>query len=112
MMTLSAKELGSRIAKARRGAGITQEALAKCLDLDRSAVAKIEKGLRKVDSLELLAISDAVGCSVESLLKQEPDLAVHFRDLSASHPRIKHELDWVKQFMANYAFLKDLTPDE
>ncbi|MHB1391093.1 MAG: helix-turn-helix domain-containing protein [Thermoleophilia bacterium] len=111
-MVLTSHELGGRISAARRDAQITQAELAERIDIDRSAVAKIEKGERKVDSLELLAISEAVGCSVESFLRQEQALAVHFRNYESAGKRIRMELDWAQQFIANYAFLKELSPDE
>ncbi|MBK5226198.1 MAG: helix-turn-helix transcriptional regulator [Thermoleophilia bacterium] len=111
-MVLTSQELGERIAAARRDARITQAEMAEQLGVDRSAITKIEKGERKVDSLELLAISEAVGCPVESLLRKEQPLAVHFRNFETAGQRTRIELKWVQQFISNYAFLKELTPDE
>ncbi|GBE57694.1 anaerobic benzoate catabolism transcriptional regulator [bacterium BMS3Abin01] len=110
-MVLTTTKLGERIASARRGAGMTQAEMADHLGIDRSAVAKIEKGVRKVDSLELLAISEAVGEPVDSLLSQEQPLAVHLRSLESSDPQLRQQLRWVQKFMSDYAFLKEITDD-
>lgn len=40
--------IGRRIADARGRAGLTQEELARAIGLDRSALAKIETGIRRV----------------------------------------------------------------
>lgn len=48
---------GERIAQARKAAGFTQSDLASSIGLDRTVVTKIEKGTRRIDSLELARIS-------------------------------------------------------
>lgn len=112
-MALTSEELGGRIAAARRAAHMTQEQLAQRLGIDRTAMAKIEKGSRRVDSLELLAISEATGSSIEALLEHEQPLAVLLRSQEkASNPQIGAQLKWVREFMSNYNFLKQITPDE
>lgn len=112
-MFLTSQELGRRIAEARRAAHMTQEKLAEKLGIDRSAMTKIEKGSRRVDSLELLAISEATGSPVESLLEQEQPLALILRSQEeASSPQVREQLKWVREFISNYTFLKEITPNE
>ncbi|MBQ3063963.1 MAG: helix-turn-helix transcriptional regulator [Clostridia bacterium] len=57
--------------RARREArGLTQQALADLLSVGRSYVAQIERG-SKVPSMYMgKAIAEALGCSVEDLLKE------------------------------------------
>lgn len=62
-----------RAARARDRASITQQELTARLallgvDMDRTAISKIEAGERIVADFELLAISKALGVSVEWLL--------------------------------------------
>lgn len=112
-MALTSQELGGRIAAARRDAGMTQDDLAKLLGVDRSAMAKIEKGIRKVDSLELLAISEATGSAVEDFLELEQPLPVLLRSKGKeANPRTRAELKWAEKFMADYSFLKEISPND
>lgn len=108
-MVLTAQELGDRIASARHDAQITQAYLADQIGINRSAVAKIEKGERRVDSLELMAISEVTDRPLEFFLEQEQPLEVHFRSHEAANPQIQQQLEWLKKFMTDYDFLKELT---
>lgn len=73
-----ARTLGERIAEARERSGLTQAALASAVSLDRSAVAKIETGSRRVTALELSAIARAVGQRMEWFFKPPiPALVSH-----------------------------------
>jgi Zn-dependent peptidase ImmA (M78 family)/transcriptional regulator with XRE-family HTH domain len=49
--------------------------------LDRSSLAKIETGARRVSALELARIADAVGARVEWFLRDAPDAIVSRRNL-------------------------------
>ena len=58
MDTLS---LGRRVAQAREDAGMTQEDLGRAVNLDRSAISRLEKGDRKLNVPELVEIAAVVG---------------------------------------------------
>ena len=75
MTRLDAASIGRRIAEARARANLTQHDLASEVSLDRSGVAKIESGLRKVSALELSAISRVLGQRLEWFLA-EPTPAI------------------------------------
>lgn len=69
---------GDRIRQARLSAKppLTQDALSgqiavQDIHLDRSAIAKIETGIRYVNDFELLALSKALGVSIAWLLEVE-----------------------------------------
>ncbi len=59
-MAKSWEDLGRRVQEARKQIGLTQSELAAGLDLDRTAISKIEAGLRTVDSLELVRLASAL----------------------------------------------------
>ncbi|MBI4700086.1 MAG: helix-turn-helix domain-containing protein [Deltaproteobacteria bacterium] len=61
-------ELAGRIAAARSSAGFTQGDLASKVGVDRTAVTKIEKGDRQVNSLELARIADALARPIQWFL--------------------------------------------
>lgn len=71
-MTLTRVDLGQRIAKAREEATLSQADLAQIVELNQSAISRIEGGLRGVDSLELAAIAYALDVSVIDLLETRP----------------------------------------
>lgn len=85
----SLKELGSRLADARKATGLTQADLAREVGLDRTAVTKIESGARGVDSLELSRIATALGRPVDWFLVPSPPLVASRRaalDVSNERP--------------------------
>jgi Zn-dependent peptidase ImmA (M78 family)/transcriptional regulator with XRE-family HTH domain len=72
------KVLGARIREARERAGITQGELANRVNLDRTAVNKIETGARKVTALELSDIAAALGVRMASFFSEPiPALVSH-----------------------------------
>ncbi len=58
--SVSVADLGRRVAQARQEAEITQADLGRAIGLDRTAVAKIETGVRKVSASELLAVASVL----------------------------------------------------
>ncbi|MFN8188055.1 MAG: XRE family transcriptional regulator [Gaiellales bacterium] len=72
MTSLSRADLGSRIARARDAADLSQTDLAELIGLSQSAISRIESGQRGIDSLELAAIAEALGVSVLDLLEPRP----------------------------------------
>ncbi len=64
--------VGGAIARARRARAMTQSALALASSLDRTALAKIETGRRRVSSGELGRVARALGVPVGSLLERDP----------------------------------------
>lgn len=56
-------ELGRRIAFLRQRAHLTQDALARALDLSRTSVVNIEAGRQAISALKLVEIAEAVGIS-------------------------------------------------
>jgi Zn-dependent peptidase ImmA (M78 family)/DNA-binding XRE family transcriptional regulator len=64
------KILGERLKSARRALGLTQEAVADKLGFVRTTVVAIEKGERRVNADELLALAKCYARNVSELVKQ------------------------------------------
>ena|ERR1700730_8911926 len=67
----SKADIGRHLAKLRERAGITQRQLAEVMDIDASALSRIEAGRRSIAIDELVRASDFLGVSVESLLRDD-----------------------------------------
>ena len=70
-MNLTQKQLGQRITKLRKAKGLSQEDLAKLIELSRPSLAQIELGNRGIDALELLRLSMVLGFSVDEIFGEE-----------------------------------------
>jgi len=71
------KRLGPRIKELRQRTGISQEDLAKLLDVSRPTISQMERGMRKISAGELVRLSEIFNLSsVETLLdlKKEPEV--------------------------------------
>lgn len=53
---------------ARKDAGLTQAALANRLKCHQSFVARVESGQRRIDVVELIVLTRAIGTTAEALL--------------------------------------------
>lgn len=104
--------MGKKIAEARQRAGMTQDQLASAVLLDRSALAKVETGLRRVSALELARIADELGERIEWFVMQAPPAIVshrntHGHDEATSRiDRMIERLGWNVEFVAKHG--KDL----
>ncbi len=65
-------EIGERIRDSRSAAGLSQADLARAVGLDRTMLAKIEAGARRVDALELARFSAILGVPMEHFLQDRP----------------------------------------
>jgi Zn-dependent peptidase ImmA (M78 family)/DNA-binding XRE family transcriptional regulator len=79
--TTDPKSLGERIAQARARTGLSQADLATAVSLDRSALAKVEGGSRRVTALELARIADELGERIEWFVNDPPPAIVAHRNL-------------------------------
>lgn len=71
MRHITQRQLGKKIQLLREQAGMTQEELAEYMGLTRQAVGQMEKGDRKVDSLELLRLTSCFDVPLDYLLWME-----------------------------------------
>jgi transcriptional regulator with XRE-family HTH domain/Zn-dependent peptidase ImmA (M78 family) len=75
--------VGEQIRQARLGAGMSQAELATRVRLDRTMVAKIEAGARRVDALELIRIATTLDVPIDYLLQRRPAVISHRAELLA-----------------------------
>lgn len=88
--------IGARIAEARERRGLTQQGLADESGIERSALAKIERGLRGVGALELAALARALDTRLEWFLSEAPRALASHRvevDAEVSLSTIDKELE-------------------
>ncbi|MGC4749010.1 helix-turn-helix domain-containing protein [Micromonospora sp. DT201] len=64
--------VGEQVRRARLGAGLSQTELGGQLGLDRTMIAKIESGVRRVDALELIRLAAALDVPIDHLLERRP----------------------------------------
>ena len=67
---------GKNVAFLRKNMGLSQRQLADVLqlaglDIDKNAVQRIECGKRSVTDIEIIAIADTFGVSLDALLRRE-----------------------------------------
>ncbi len=74
--------LGRRLKELREYLGLPQQFVTAATGIPRSAVSEIERGNRKVDSLELRKLAKVYRTSVTRLLGEDPGAAPAFEALS------------------------------
>jgi len=68
---LSQKQIGQRIAKLRKIKGLSQEDLAKSVEISRPSLAQIELGNRSVNIMELHKLSIVLGFSLDEFMSKD-----------------------------------------
>lgn len=71
--------IGPRIASAREDLGRTQAELGRQLGLDRTAIAKIESGRRRVSATELIGLATALDRPIDWFVDESPPAVVSRR---------------------------------
>ena len=84
-MDVSGGSLGGRVAAARHDAGLTQQECASRAGLERSALAKIETGRRRISATELARIADALDMRVEWFFEDAPPAVLSRRNAAEPH---------------------------
>ncbi len=72
-------DLGQRISQARLDVGMTQAELGRAVGLDRTAIAKLEAGTRKVSATELVALASALHRPIDWFVVESPPSVVSRR---------------------------------
>lgn len=80
MRYLTQEQLGLRIAELRSERGVSQRRLATVLELDPSALSRIEAGERGLAVGELVAVAEFLGVDTDALLRDEVEAAPLFRN--------------------------------
>ncbi|WP_191255549.1 helix-turn-helix domain-containing protein [Amycolatopsis oliviviridis] len=107
-MQVDGETMGRKIAEARDRVGVTQAGLASTIGIDRSALAKIESGTRRVSALELARIADALGERIEWFVMETPEAIVSHRNLadpgqeSPQIDRLVAKIAWNVEFVVDH----------
>lgn len=102
--------IGERLAKARKITGLTQEEVAKILQVKREMISYWENGKRTIDSVNLVRLANLYGYSLEDLLETDSDigdLQLGFRAENLTSDD-KITVARVKKLLCNYAALKEM----
>ncbi|MGW5557271.1 helix-turn-helix domain-containing protein [Micromonospora sp. NPDC003944] len=75
--------VGEQVRQARLGAGLSQAELGAHLGLDRTMIAKIESGVRRVDALELIRLASSLDVPLDHLLQRRPAVISRRSDVIA-----------------------------
>jgi Zn-dependent peptidase ImmA (M78 family)/transcriptional regulator with XRE-family HTH domain len=110
MAEVDEKMLGVRLREARERAGFSQGELGALVNLDRTAVNKIEGGVRKVTALELSEIAAALGVRMSSFFAEPiPALVSHRSSQGPDTADSKIDL-LLASIATDVEFLQELTP--
>lgn len=78
MAPIDARQLGRRIQEYRVRLGVSQDELATRIDVERSAVSKVESGTRRLSALELARVAEALGVRMARFFEEPtPALVSH-----------------------------------
>ncbi|WP_246080227.1 helix-turn-helix domain-containing protein [Nonomuraea mesophila] len=75
-------DIGERVRECRMAAGMSQEELASALKLERTMIAKIERGVRRVDALELAKLSAVLQVPLGYFVESPPLVVSRRAELS------------------------------
>ena len=100
--------VGKNIAAARKRAGMTQEELAGRVGYKtKSAINKIEQGIRDLPQKKIAAFADALGVTPGHLMGWEDKPAEELQDMGALAAQVIMDLD-AMEMMRNYLSLGEL----
>jgi transcriptional regulator with XRE-family HTH domain len=68
MFSVQDKEIGARVAEARKARHMSQEELARSLGVGPTVMSKIENGKRRLDGFEIALVAETLGTTPRSLL--------------------------------------------
>lgn len=71
---LSWESIGERLRDSRASAGLSQQDLADRVGLERSMISKLEKGIRRIDAVELTTIARTLDYPVTHFLSSAPEV--------------------------------------
>lgn len=98
-------DLGRRVAQGRDAAGLTQAELAEAIGIDRTAVAKIESGARRVSATELVALASVLDRPVDWFVIESPSAVVSRRQDPAVGGRSRSLDAYVERISRDAEFL-------
>jgi transcriptional regulator with XRE-family HTH domain len=101
------EEIGLFIRSLREIRGLTQTNIADVLDLDKTAVSKIERGTRALTAKELVGLADYFALPSEEIACREPE-GVFLRGGDADPVGVSRSLDCFRECIEDYLGLEAL----
>ncbi len=103
-MDTELQQIGSRVKQARLDRHMTQQQLAEAADISVSFLSNIENGRQSMNLRVLIAISDALNVSADSLIREVPRTSSHIaeeieRELSSCTPKERETILQLVQLM-------------
>ena len=92
-------EFGRRLQQARHAAHVTQAELARGIGLSRTSVANIENGRQPVYIHTVVALSKALGASIEKLLPPSTSLTLDLEDTQDLEKLDPETQNWVRRVL-------------
>ena len=86
------KKIGNRIKEIREREGLSQEDLAKKMEISRVAVSQIENGKRRICTEELISLSSIFNVSTDILLDLNKDIEIILEKNKEAKPEEKQEI--------------------
>ena len=99
----TARRLGERLKKLREYLGMSQQHVAECTGIPRSAVSDIERGQRKVDAVELTKFARLYQYPVSWLLDEDEQAAADTHALAFFARKFSRLTDQDREQLANFA---------
>lgn len=87
---LSPEQIGKKLKKLRKQKNLSQQDLAKLLNVSRPAITQIEVGNRNLSVSELMRLSDVLGISLDRFLSKEYDMAQQVQIVEEAEPEIQN----------------------
>jgi transcriptional regulator with XRE-family HTH domain len=102
------KEIGSRVRLQRKERGLSQAELARVLDVDETAISKIENGKRGLAAAELAQLCERFEMRSDDLLFAEQGAPAGVLARAADGAQMQHVVERVERTFADYRYVKAL----
>lgn len=109
LTTRDKTEIGAELARLRKERGISQEELGNALDIDKTAVAKIEKGNRSLSGSEALLLSRALGVDLDVFLAKPTTHSTLIRASMPSAPAVDELLTTMRGVVEDFFWARAIT---
>jgi transcriptional regulator with XRE-family HTH domain/Zn-dependent peptidase ImmA (M78 family) len=100
-------DLAQRISQYRELAGLSQADLASKVGMDRTALAKIENGTRKVSALELSDLAQALRVRLDWFFSPPPEAIAAYRESAPNQTRQSVD-GWIERLSREVSFVRGL----
>ncbi|MFB6181950.1 MAG: helix-turn-helix transcriptional regulator [Candidatus Magasanikbacteria bacterium] len=111
---LNRRQLGQKLRRVRKELDYSQEFVSNELGINRQAIIAIEKGERRLDSIELFQLADLYGLDIQELIGEEKEenefkeKVMHLRNKENLSDQDKKSLMEFYNICQDFEYLKNL----